>query len=138
MMRAARSAKLAPQNWPWMDNLRAQGVEPEEIDIVMCAICIPIMLGEHAENGRWVPTFPNANYLFHKTEYEYWEEEHKTQDWARTFLIASCPWSMPERRRGDRRSRDDAGSGSNIRPVIRPVRFAYMLNLGEHGSFAAT
>ncbi|MEC8289319.1 MAG: MBL fold metallo-hydrolase, partial [Pseudomonadota bacterium] len=24
------------QNWPWMENLRAQGVAPEEIDIVMC------------------------------------------------------------------------------------------------------
>jgi len=24
-------------------------------------------------NGRWVPTFPNAKYIFHKGEYAYWE-----------------------------------------------------------------
>ena len=24
------------------------------------------------ENGRWVPTFPNARYLWHRAEYEYW------------------------------------------------------------------
>jgi hypothetical protein len=31
------------------------------------------------ENGRWVPTFPNARYLFAKREYAHWENEHKTQ-----------------------------------------------------------
>ena len=31
------------------------------------------------ENGRWVPTFPNAKYLFAKREYAHWETEHKTQ-----------------------------------------------------------
>ena len=24
-------------------------------------------------DGRWVPTFPNAKYIFHKGEYAYWE-----------------------------------------------------------------
>jgi glyoxylase-like metal-dependent hydrolase (beta-lactamase superfamily II) len=28
------------------------------------------------ENGRWVPTFPNARYLFSRKEYVYWAEEH--------------------------------------------------------------
>src|SRR5690606_17354602 len=26
-----------------------------------------------SENGRWVPTFPNARYLFGKNEYEHWQ-----------------------------------------------------------------
>jgi len=29
------------------------------------------------ENGRWVPTFPKARYLFSKKEYTYWSEIHK-------------------------------------------------------------
>ena len=29
------------------------------------------------ENGRWVPTFPNARYLFSKKEYEYWDGVHR-------------------------------------------------------------
>ena len=36
-----------------------------------------------------MPTFPNANYLFHKIEYDYWEEEHKTQEWAPDAFIDS-------------------------------------------------
>src|SRR5215472_14583924 len=31
------------------------------------------------ENGRWVPTFKNAKYLFAKREYAHWETEHKTK-----------------------------------------------------------
>ena len=27
-------------------------------------------------DGRWVPTFPNAKYIFHKKEYAAWEAEH--------------------------------------------------------------
>jgi glyoxylase-like metal-dependent hydrolase (beta-lactamase superfamily II) len=27
-------------------------------------------------DGRWVPTFPNAKYVFHKREYAAWEAEH--------------------------------------------------------------
>ncbi len=27
-------------------------------------------------DGRWVPTFPNAKYIFHQKEYEVWEAEH--------------------------------------------------------------
>jgi glyoxylase-like metal-dependent hydrolase (beta-lactamase superfamily II) len=41
------------------------------------------------QNGRWVPTFPNANYLFHSKEYEYWEQEHKNKEWARGPFIDS-------------------------------------------------
>ena len=26
------------------------------------------------EGGRWVPTFPNARYIFHRDEYRHWEE----------------------------------------------------------------
>ena len=27
-------------------------------------------------DGRWVPTFPNAKYIFHKREYAVWEAEN--------------------------------------------------------------
>ena len=79
------------QKWPWMDNLRAQGVSPEDIDIVMCTHLHTDHVGWNTQllDGRWVPTFPNANYLFHKIEYDYWEKEHQTQDWARDAFIDS-------------------------------------------------
>jgi glyoxylase-like metal-dependent hydrolase (beta-lactamase superfamily II) len=59
----------------WMAALKAAGLTVADIDYVMCTH----LHGDHVgwntrrENGRWVPTFPNAKYLFSKKEYEYWE-----------------------------------------------------------------
>jgi glyoxylase-like metal-dependent hydrolase (beta-lactamase superfamily II) len=30
-------------------------------------------------DGRWVPTFPNAKYVFSKKEYDYWFAEHRKE-----------------------------------------------------------
>jgi len=58
----------------WMAALKAAGLGVEDIDFVMCTH----LHGDHVgwntklENGRWVPTFPKARYLFSKKEYEFW------------------------------------------------------------------
>ena len=63
----------------WMQALKAAGVGVDDIDFVMCTH----LHGDHVgwntrlENGRWVPTFPNAKYLFSKKEYEYWDGVHR-------------------------------------------------------------
>jgi glyoxylase-like metal-dependent hydrolase (beta-lactamase superfamily II) len=63
----------------WMQALKAAGVTVDDIDFVMCTH----LHGDHVgwntrlENGRWVPTFPNAKYLFSKKEYEYWDAIHR-------------------------------------------------------------
>jgi glyoxylase-like metal-dependent hydrolase (beta-lactamase superfamily II) len=64
---------------PWLDNLRALGVTPEDIDIVTCTHLHADHVGWNTQkvDGRWVPTFPNARYLFGRTEYEHWEAEAK-------------------------------------------------------------
>src|SRR4051812_963474 len=36
-------------------------------------------------DGRWVPTFPNARYLFGKIEYEHWRDHSKTPDKIAVF-----------------------------------------------------
>ncbi len=57
--------------------LAAAGVSVEEIDYVMCTHLHLDHVGWNTklENGRWVPTFPNARYIFSKKEYAYWAEE---------------------------------------------------------------
>ncbi len=62
---------------PYLDNLRALGVGPEEVDFVLCTHLHVDHVGWNTrlENGRWVPTFPNARYLFHRDEYTHWEAE---------------------------------------------------------------
>ena len=77
--------------WPWMDNLRARGVTPEDVDIVMCTHLHTDHVGWNTrlQDGRWVPTFPNARYLFHEKEYAYWEAEHRRQEWIRDAFMDS-------------------------------------------------
>ena len=60
---------------PWLDNLRAAGYRPEDIDIVMCTHLHVDHVGWNTrlENGRWVPTFANARYLFSRADRDYWD-----------------------------------------------------------------
>ena len=59
----------------WMDGLLALGLGPEDIDIVFCTHLHIEHCGWNTtlRNGRWVPTFPRATYVFHRGEYEYWQ-----------------------------------------------------------------
>ena len=56
--------------WPYLDNLRGAGFDPGDIDVVMCTHLHVDHAGWNTrlENGRWVPTFPNAKYLMTATE----------------------------------------------------------------------
>src|SRR5262249_17685860 len=58
--------------------LKAAGISVDDIDYVMCTHLHADHVGWNTrlENGRWVPTFPNARYLFSRREYSYWAEEH--------------------------------------------------------------
>jgi glyoxylase-like metal-dependent hydrolase (beta-lactamase superfamily II) len=53
-----------------LQRLRAAGVQPEEIDIVLCTHLHSDHVGWNTilVDGRWVPTFPNAKYLFSRIE----------------------------------------------------------------------
>lgn len=57
---------------PFLQRLRAAGVQPEDIDIVLCTHLHTDHVGWNTMlvDGRWVPTFPNAKYLFSRTENE--------------------------------------------------------------------
>ena len=56
----------------WMAALKAAGLGVDDIDFVMCTH----LHGDHVgwntrlENGRRIPTFPKASYLFSKKEYD--------------------------------------------------------------------
>lgn len=58
----------------WLATLRAAGAAPEDIDIVLCTHLHVDHVGWNTrlENGRWVPTFPNARYLIAQREWDYW------------------------------------------------------------------
>jgi glyoxylase-like metal-dependent hydrolase (beta-lactamase superfamily II) len=56
----------------WMNNLAALGLTPDDIDFVMCTHLHVDHVGWNTKlvDGRWVPTFPNARYLFSGKELE--------------------------------------------------------------------
>ncbi len=62
----------------WLDNLRATGIAPEQVDFVMCTHMHSDHVGWNTrlEDDRWVPTFPNAKYLFAREEFVHREREH--------------------------------------------------------------
>jgi glyoxylase-like metal-dependent hydrolase (beta-lactamase superfamily II) len=66
-------------NQPYLDNMRALGLRPEDVDFVMCTHLHVDHVGWNTRllDGRWVPTFPRARYLMGQIEYEHWEQQHR-------------------------------------------------------------
>ena len=60
---------------PYLADLAAAGVQPEAVDFVMCTHLHWDHVGWNTrlENGRWVPTFPNARYIMARREYDHWQ-----------------------------------------------------------------
>jgi glyoxylase-like metal-dependent hydrolase (beta-lactamase superfamily II) len=61
----------------FMDELDRAGFAPESIDTVLCTHLHVDHVGWNTRlvDGRWVPTFPNARYLFGRIEWEHWSRE---------------------------------------------------------------
>lgn len=61
----------------FLARLKAAGVAPEEVDYVLCTHLHADHCGWNTRllDGRWVPTFPNARYVFSREENEHWSGE---------------------------------------------------------------
>jgi glyoxylase-like metal-dependent hydrolase (beta-lactamase superfamily II) len=61
----------------FLSRLSEAGATVEDIDTVACTHIHNDHVGWNTrlEGGNWVPTFPNAKYVFSQEEYEYWEEK---------------------------------------------------------------
>lgn len=66
------------QRFPYLERLNQAGLAPEDVDFVCCTHLHADHMGWNTrlENGRWVPTFPNARYLFAAGELAFWEAWH--------------------------------------------------------------
>ena len=60
---------------PFMADLEAAGFPAASIDAVVCTHLHVDHVGWNTSlvDGRWVPTFPNARYVFAAPEFEYWQ-----------------------------------------------------------------
>jgi glyoxylase-like metal-dependent hydrolase (beta-lactamase superfamily II) len=68
-------------------NLAAAGLSVDDNDFVMCTHLHTDHVGWNTrlENGRWVPTFPKARYVFSDRELAYWTARQREDP-------AACPW----------------------------------------------
>ena len=83
---ASETTKIVPRARLWhmkndnvfMQGLADVGLTVNDIDFVLCTHLHVDHVGWNTrlENGRWVPTFPNAQYLFSKTELDFWLAEN--------------------------------------------------------------
>ncbi len=83
-------AHFHQQKWPWLDTLAAAGATPEDVDFVLCTHMHVDHVGWNTrlENGHWVPTFPNARYVFARTEWEHWQQVAAETDlpWTGNYI----------------------------------------------------
>jgi glyoxylase-like metal-dependent hydrolase (beta-lactamase superfamily II) len=70
--------------WPYLENLSKAGFRPEEIDFVLCTHLHADHVGWNTRliNGRWVPTFPNAKYVFARREFEHWSQQDLRDEYS--------------------------------------------------------
>ena len=76
--RPARPAWNMKSDDRFMRGLSGAGLGVADIDFVLCTHMHVDHVGWNTrlQDGRWVPTFPNARYVFAQTEYAHWEQQH--------------------------------------------------------------
>lgn len=71
----------------FLGNLASAGVRPEDVDTVICTHVHGDHVGWNTRlDGReWVPTFPNAQYVISRADFDFWnpENEHRTRSGRR-------------------------------------------------------
>ena len=66
---------------PFLEDISAAGYPRESIDTVLCTHLHVDHVGWNTMwvDEKWVPTFPNARYLFGRTEWNHWSQEQNSQ-----------------------------------------------------------
>ena len=69
---------------PYLPALAAAGLQPADIDIVLCTHLHADHVGWNTrlEDGRWVPTFPNARYVVGRKELRHWQDAERARPGA--------------------------------------------------------
>jgi glyoxylase-like metal-dependent hydrolase (beta-lactamase superfamily II) len=76
-----------------LQDLTRAGFAPESIDTVLCTHLHVDHVGWNTRwvDGRWLPTFPNARYLFARKEWEHWSNEDTKKRSADAQASAANP-----------------------------------------------
>jgi glyoxylase-like metal-dependent hydrolase (beta-lactamase superfamily II) len=66
----------------FLDRLATHGVGPNDIDFVICTHFHFDHVGWNTSlvEGKWLPTFPRARYIFSKHEFDYWKTRPENEN----------------------------------------------------------
>ncbi|MDB5500747.1 MAG: fold metallo-hydrolase [Tardiphaga sp.] len=72
---------------PYLEDMTAAGFPADSIDMVLCTHLHVDHVGWNTKlvDGRWVPTFPNAKYVFGAIEYAHWKAHSDRPEHAAVF-----------------------------------------------------
>ncbi|WP_315767072.1 MULTISPECIES: MBL fold metallo-hydrolase [unclassified Bradyrhizobium] len=78
---------------PFLEMMDAAGFPPESIDMVVCTHLHVDHVGWNTRlaDGKWVPTFANARYVFGRTEYEDWRDHSERPEQIAVFKDSVQP-----------------------------------------------
>ena len=108
-------------------NLAATGIGVGDIDYVMCTHLHVDHVGWNTrlENGRWVPTFPKAKYLFADRELEHWtakeKEDQANHPWITNSVLPIVAAGRAEMVKSDHTLNELVQLDPHARPHHRPL-----------------
>ena len=78
---------------PFLANLTALDLTTNDVDLVLCTHLHFDHVGWNTrlENGKWVPTFANARYLFSRSDFEHFSAQELEDDHQRAFRDSVLP-----------------------------------------------
>jgi glyoxylase-like metal-dependent hydrolase (beta-lactamase superfamily II) len=130
--------------WNMMDtdrfekNLAGTGVSVDQIDYVMCTHLHVDHVGWNTklENGRWVPTFPKAKYIFADKELAHWTEAEKHDPSAAPWITDSVLPIIAARREEVVTSSHQFSDTIKLIPTPGHTIDHYSVRLGQPGADA--
>jgi len=66
----------------YLERMAEAGIRPDQIDMVMCTHLHLDHVGWNTrlDNGRWLPTFPNARYVFSQEDYDHFMARNRESE----------------------------------------------------------
>jgi glyoxylase-like metal-dependent hydrolase (beta-lactamase superfamily II) len=118
--------------------LAATGLTMADIDFVMCTHLHVDHVGWNTrlENGRWVPSFPKAKYVFADRELAFWTEREKTAPGEQPWITDSVLPIVEAKRHEIVKSTHELLDGVSLIPTPGHTIDHYSVRIGKPGADA--